>query len=129
MKRGHIEQKNMKRTTDSTFNEIKESVKHNANLMEKCKKKSDSTSLLAICFSRLVIVSFNFVFAFLVEFSWFCTLFKRSFCLLKSDSTSLLAYDLKMRLDSEPSRITNITDSRATGICSLKTRVQVIGEC
>jgi peptidoglycan hydrolase CwlO-like protein len=34
-----------------------------------------------------------------------------------------------MRLDSEASRITNITDSRATGICSLKTRVQVIGEC
>lgn len=85
LKRGHIEQKNMKRTTDSTFNEIKESVKHNANLIEKCKKKSDSTSLLA--------------------------------------------YDLKMRLDSEASRITNITDSRATGICSLKTRVQVIGEC
>jgi hypothetical protein len=74
----------MKRTTDSTFNEIKESVKHNANLIEKCKKKSDSTSLLA--------------------------------------------YDLKMRLDSEASRITNITDSRATGICSLKTRVQVIGQ-
>jgi predicted nuclease with TOPRIM domain len=85
LKRGQIEQKNMKRTTDSTFNEIKESVKHNANLIEKCKKKSDSTSLLA--------------------------------------------YDLKMRLDSEASRITNITDSRATGICSLKTRVQVIGEC
>ena len=35
LKRGHIEQRNMKRTTDSTFNEIKESVKHNANLIEK----------------------------------------------------------------------------------------------
>jgi predicted nuclease with TOPRIM domain len=33
LKRGHIEQENMKRTTDSTFNEITESVKRNANFL------------------------------------------------------------------------------------------------
>lgn len=48
----------------------------------------------------------------------------------KSNSNSLTTKvnDLKKRLNSEADRISNISDSRASGVCNLKSRVQILND-
>ena len=46
----------------------------------------------------------------------------------KLNQTSKLANETKSRLDSEIVRITNISDSRVSGLCSLKSKVTMISD-